>query len=153
MYAIDKVLGGTVKKSSTLSPTEKKVIVYHEAGHALAAWLLEHAKPLIKVTVVPRTNKRLGFSQFSDSNLKLQSSEYLFEYMCVLLGGRVAENIMFNRVSTGAKNDLEKVTEMAYSQVQQFGMSPTVGLVSFDKELTSTVRYYIHIIFRMVIHY
>lgn len=137
MYAVDKILGGSIKKSSTLTPSEKKVIVYHEAGHALTAWLLERANPLIKITVVPRTNKRLGFSQFSDSNLKLQSSEHIFERMCVLLGGRVAENIMFNKISTSAQNDLEKVTEMAYCQVQQFGMSPSVGLVSFDKELTT----------------
>lgn len=138
MYAIDKVLGGTVKKSSTLTPSEKKVVVYHEAGHAIAAWLLEHVNPLIKVTVVPRTNKRLGFAQYSDSNLKLQSTEHLFERMCVLLGGRVAENIMFNKISTRAQSDLKKVTEIAYHQVQQFGMSPSVGLISFDKELTTT---------------
>lgn len=138
MYAIDKVLGGTVKKSSTLTLSEKEVIVYHEAGHAVAAWMLEHANPLIKITVVPRTNKRLGFSQYSDSNVKLLSSKHLFERMCVLLAGRVAENIMFNKISTGAQNDLQKVTEMAYLQVQQFGMSPSVGLISFDKELTST---------------
>lgn len=138
MYAIDKVLGGTVKKSSTLTPPEKEVIVYHEAGHAVAAWMLEYANPLIKITVVPRTNKQLGFSQYSDSNLKLLSSKHLFERMCVLLGGRVAESIMFNKISTGAQNDLQKVTDMAYLQVQQFGMSPSVGLLSFDKELTST---------------
>lgn len=144
MYAIDKVIGGTVKKSSTLTPSEKKVVVYHEAGHALAAWLLEHVNPLIKVTVVPRTNKRLGFAQYSDSKLKLQSSEHLFERMCVLLGGRVAENIMFNKISTRAQNDLKKVTEIAYHQVQQFGMSPSIGLVSFNKELTSTVKYTIY---------
>ncbi|XP_033175640.1 paraplegin [Bombus impatiens] len=138
MYAIDKVLGGSVKKSSTLTPPEKEVIVYHEAGHAVAAWMLEYANPLIKITVVPRTNKQLGFSQYFDSNLKLLSSKHLFERMCVLLGGRVAENIMFNKISTGAQNDLQKVTDMAYLQVQQFGMSPSVGLLSFDKELTST---------------
>ncbi|KOC63421.1 Paraplegin [Habropoda laboriosa] len=138
MYSIDKVLGGTVKKSSTLTPSEKKVVVYHEAGHALAAWLLEHVNPLIKVTVVPRTNKRLGFAQYSDTNLKLQSSEHLFERMCVLLGGRVAENIIFNKISSRAQTDLKKVTEIAYHQVQQFGMSPSIGLISFDKELTST---------------
>ncbi|XP_076749953.1 SPG7 matrix AAA peptidase subunit, paraplegin [Xylocopa sonorina] len=137
MYAIDKILGGTIKKSSTLTPPEKKVVVYHEAGHALASWLLEHVNPLIKVTVVPRTNKRLGFSQYSDLNLKLQSLEHLSERMCVLLGGRVAENIMFNKISTRSKSDLKKVTELAYHQVQQCGMSPSVGLVSFDKELTS----------------
>ncbi|XP_060832657.1 paraplegin isoform X2 [Bombus pascuorum] len=137
MYAIDKVLGGTVKKSSTLTPPEKEVIVYHEAGHAVAAWMLEYANPLIKITVVPRTNKQLGFSQYSDSNLKLLSSKHLFERMCVLLGGRVAESIIFNKISTGAQNDLQKVTDMAYLQVQQFGMSPSVGLLSFDKELTS----------------
>ena len=138
MYAIDKILGGTVKKSSTLTPSEKKVVVYHEAGHALAAWLLEHIDPLIKVTVIPRTNKRLGFTQYSDSNLKLRSVENLFQNMCVLLGGRVAENIIFNKISTRAQNDLKKVTEMAYRQVQQFGMSPAVGLISFNTEYTTT---------------
>lgn len=154
MYAIDKIIGGSIKKSSTLTPSEKKVIVYHEAGHALTAWLLERANPLIKITVVPRTNKRLGFSQFSDSNLKLQSSEYIFERMCVLLGGRVAESIMFNKISTGAQNDLEKVTEMAYCQVQQFGMSPNVGLVSFDRELTTMVQdINIFNIFKILIYY
>ncbi|CAL7940001.1 unnamed protein product [Xylocopa violacea] len=137
MYAVDKILGGTIKKSNTLTPPEKKVIVYHEAGHALAAWLLEHVNPLIKVTVVPRTNKRLSFAQYSDSNLKLQSLEHLSERMCVLLGGRVAENIMFNKISTRAQSDLKKATEIAYHQVQQFGMSPSVGLISFNKELTS----------------
>lgn len=138
MHAVDKVLGGTVKKSSTLTPSERKVVVYHEAGHAVACWMLEHVNPLIKVTVVPRTNKRLGFSQYADSNLKLQSYEHLFERMCVMLGGRVAENIMFNKISTRAQNDLKRVTEIAYQQVQQFGMSPSVGLVSFDRELTTT---------------
>lgn len=138
MYSIDKILGGTIKKSSTLTPSEKKVVVYHEAGHALATWLLEHVNPLIKVTVVPRTNKNLGYAQYSDTNIKLQSFEHLFEHMCVLLGGRVAENIIFNKISSRAQSDLKKVTEMAYHQVQQFGMSPTVGLVSFDKELTTT---------------
>ncbi|CAK9829012.1 Spg7 [Anthophora retusa] len=138
MYSIDKILGGTIKKSSTLTPSEKKVVVYHEAGHALATWLLEHVNPLIKVTVVPRTNKNLGYAQYSDTNIKLKSFEHLFEHMCVLLGGRVAENIIFNKISSRAQSDLKKVTEMAYHQVQQFGMSPTVGLVSFDKELTTT---------------
>lgn len=152
MYAIDKILGGTVKKSSTLTPSEKKVVVYHEAGHALAAWLLEHIDPLIKVTVIPRTNKRLGFTQYSDSNLKLRSVENLFQNMCVLLGGRVAENIIFNKISSRAQNDLKKVTEMAYRQVQQFGMSPAVGLISFNKEYTTTVRY-IHEIFKIILRY
>lgn len=141
LYAIDRTIGGMVKKDNTLTPSMKKVVAYHEAGHALVAWLLEHADVLLKVTIVPRTNSRLGFAQYTISDRKLYSKEQLFQKICVALGGRVAENIIFNKVSTGAKDDLENITKIAYKQVQEFGMSPVIGLISFDEEMTSTVRY------------
>ncbi|KZC08403.1 Paraplegin [Dufourea novaeangliae] len=138
LYAIDRTIGGTSKKSNTLTPTTKKVVAYHEAGHALVGWLLEHTDALLKVTIVPRTNLSLGFAQYTPSDQKLHTKEQLFEKICMMLGGRVAESLTFNKISTGAENDLKKVTKITYAQVQQFGMSPSVGLISFDEEATST---------------
>ncbi|XP_061382333.1 paraplegin isoform X2 [Danaus plexippus] len=130
-YAVERVVGGTEKRSHAISPAEKRVIAYHEAGHALVGWLLEHTDALLKVTIVPRTNKALGFAQYTTSDQKLYSKEELFDRMCMALGGRAAEAITFNSVTSGAQNDLEKVTKIAYAQVRVFGMSPSVGLVSF----------------------
>lgn len=141
MYAIDRTIGGIMKKTNTLTPSTKKVVAYHEAGHALVGWLLEHTSALLKVTIIPRTNMSLGFAQYSQKDQKLHTTEELFQMICMMLGGRVAESLTFNKISTGAENDLKKVTKIAYHQVQQFGMSPTVGLISFDEEVTSTVRY------------
>ena len=138
MYAIDRTIGGITKKTNTLTPSTKKVVAYHEAGHALVGWLLEHTSALLKVTIIPRTNMSLGFAQYSQKDQKLHSTEELFQMICMMLGGRVAESLTFNKISTGAENDLKKVTKIAYHQVQQFGMSPTVGLISFDEEVTST---------------
>ncbi|XP_068622297.1 mitochondrial inner membrane m-AAA protease component paraplegin isoform X2 [Battus philenor] len=134
-YAIEKVVGGTEKRSHAMSPAEKKIVAYHESGHALVGWLLEHTDALLKVTIVPRTNLALGFAQYTGSDQKLYSREELFDRMCMALGGRAAEAITFNSVTSGAQNDLEKVTKIAYAQVKIYGMSPEVGLVSFpDKE-------------------
>ncbi|XP_013136544.1 PREDICTED: paraplegin [Papilio polytes] len=134
-HAIEKVVGGTEKRSHALSPVEKRVVAYHEAGHALTGWLLEHTEALLKVTIVPRTNLALGFAQYTGSDQKLYSKQELFDRMCMALGGRAAEAITFNSVTSGAQNDLEKVTKIAYAQVRIYGMSPEVGLVSFpDKE-------------------
>ncbi|XP_012227852.2 mitochondrial inner membrane m-AAA protease component paraplegin [Linepithema humile] len=138
MYAIDRTIGGLTKKNNPLIPENKRVVAYHEAGHALVGWLLEHTDALLKVTIVPRTNMSLGFAQYTQSDQKLHSKEELFERMCMMLGGRVAEHIMFDKISTGAENDLKKVTKTAYLQVQQFGMSPAVGLVSFHEEAVDT---------------
>ncbi|XP_054012405.1 paraplegin [Hylaeus anthracinus] len=138
LYAIDRTIGGITKKTNTLTPSTKKVVAYHEAGHALVGWLLEHTDALLKVTIVPRTNLSLGFAQYTQSDQKLQSKEELFQKICMMLGGRVAESITFNQVSTGAENDLQKVTKIAYHQVQQYGMSENVGLISFNEEATST---------------
>ncbi|XP_050360654.1 paraplegin [Nymphalis io] len=133
-YAVERVVGGTEKRSHAMSPGEKKIVAYHESGHALVGWLLEHTDALLKVTIVPRTNKALGFAQYTTSDQKLYSKEELFDRMCMALGGRAAEAITFNSITTGAQNDLEKVTKIAYAQVRVFGMSPIVGLVSFPDQ-------------------
>ncbi|KAK4296778.1 hypothetical protein Pmani_030752 [Petrolisthes manimaculis] len=129
-YAIERVVGGTEKRSQALSPEERRVVAYHESGHALVGWLLEHTDALLKVTIVPRTNQALGFAQYVPKDQKLYTQNEIFEKMCMALGGRVAESLMFNRITTGAQNDLEKVTKMAYAQVRTFGFSETVGHVS-----------------------
>jgi spastic paraplegia protein 7 len=120
-----------------MSPEERKIVAYHESGHALIGWLLEHTDALLKVTIVPRTKGVLGFAMNLQSDQKLYSTEELFQRMCMALGGRAAESITFNKISTGAENDLKKVTQMAYAQVRQFGMDPVVGPLSFpsDEEL------------------
>lgn len=133
-YAVERVVGGTEKRSQALSPEERKVVAYHESGHALLGWLLEHTDALLKVTIVPRTNQALGFAQYAPKDQKLYTQEQIFERMCMALGGRVAESLVFNRVTTGAQNDLEKVTKMAYAQVRSFGFSSEVGQVSFPEE-------------------
>ncbi|XP_066592132.1 mitochondrial inner membrane m-AAA protease component paraplegin isoform X2 [Prorops nasuta] len=137
-YAIDRVIGGAEKKHHAMSESEKSVVAFHESGHALVAWLLEHTKALIKVTIVPRTNLALGFARYVPQEKKLLTKDELFENMCVMLGGRVAESLTFNRITTGAQNDLEKVTKLAYAQVQQYGMSPNVGMISFHPESLDT---------------
>lgn len=116
-YAVERLVGGTEKRSSTLSPGEKEVVAFHEAGHALVGWLLPHTDALLKVTIVPRTSLALGFAQYTPSEQKLFNKEELFDRMCMALGGRAAEAIIFNRITSGAQNDLKKVTEMANLQV------------------------------------
>lgn len=138
-YAIDRTIGGLAKRNNPLTPSTKRIVAYHEAGHALVGWLMEHTDALLKVTIVPRTNLKLGFAQYTQSDQKLYSKEQLFERMCMTLGGRVAEYVTFDKISTGAENDLKAVTKTAYLQVRQFGMSPAVGLVSFDEERIDTV--------------
>nr|XP_045617981.1 paraplegin-like isoform X2 [Procambarus clarkii]XP_045617990.1 paraplegin-like isoform X2 [Procambarus clarkii]XP_045618000.1 paraplegin-like isoform X2 [Procambarus clarkii]XP_045618008.1 paraplegin-like isoform X2 [Procambarus clarkii]XP_045618017.1 paraplegin-like isoform X2 [Procambarus clarkii]XP_045618027.1 paraplegin-like isoform X2 [Procambarus clarkii]XP_045618037.1 paraplegin-like isoform X2 [Procambarus clarkii] len=133
-YAVERVVGGTEKRSQALSPEDRVVVAYHESGHALLGWLLEHTDSLLKVTIVPRTNQALGFAQYVPKDQKLYTQEQIFERMCMALGGRVAESLVFNRVTTGAQNDLEKVTKMAYAQVRSFGFSDVIGQVSFPEE-------------------
>lgn len=116
-YAVERLVGGTEKRSHALSPVERKVIAYHESGHALVGWMLPSSDILLKVTIVPRTSLALGFAQYTPSEQQLHTKEELFDKMCMALGGRAAENIVFNRITTGAQNDLEKVTKIAYAQV------------------------------------
>ncbi len=129
--AIDRVIGGLEKKSKIISPEEKKIIAYHEAGHAVAGWYLEHADPLVKVSIVPRGSAALGYAQYLPKEQYLYQTEQLLDEMAMTLGGRAAEEIAFGKVSTGALSDLERVTKMAYSIVTIYGMNDKIGNVSF----------------------
>lgn len=124
-YAIERVVAGLERKSQVLQPEEKKTVAYHEAGHAVAGWFLEHADPLLKVSIVPR-GKALGFNQCLPSEAYLYSKEQLFDRMCMTLGGRVSEMLFFGRMTTGAQDDLEKVTQMAYNQVSQRALRSSI---------------------------
>ena len=129
--AMDRVIGGLEKKNKLISPEEKKIVAYHEAGHAVAGWFLEHANPLVKVTIVPRGVAALGYAQYLPKEQFLYRTEQLIDEMCVTLGGRVAEDIIFGKISTGAQNDLERITKLAYSMVTVYGMNDKLGNVSF----------------------
>jgi cell division protease FtsH len=129
--AIDRVIGGLEKKNKIISPDEKKIVAYHEAGHAVAGWFLEHADPLVKVSIVPRGIAALGYAQYLPKEQFLHQTEQLFDEMCMALGGRAAEEIVFGKISTGALSDLERITKMAYSMVSVYGMNSKIGNVSF----------------------
>jgi AFG3 family protein len=129
--AIDRVIGGLEKKSKIISPEEKKIVAYHEAGHAVAGWYLEHADPLVKVSIVPRGVAALGYAQYLPKEQFLYQTEQLIDEMCMTLGGRAAEEIIFEKISTGALSDLERVTKMAYSIVTVYGMNEKIGNISF----------------------
>jgi AFG3 family protein len=129
--AVDRVIGGLEKKNKIISPEEKKIVAYHEAGHAVAGWFLEHADPLVKVSIVPRGVAALGYAQYLPKEQFLYQTEQLFDEMCMTLGGRAAEDIVFEKISTGALSDLERVTKMAYSIVSVYGMNDKIGNVSF----------------------
>jgi len=130
-YALDRVIGGLEKKNKIISPEEKKIIAYHEAGHAICGWFLEHASPLVKVTIVPRGIGTLGYAQYLPKEEYITRTEQLLDRMCMTFGGRAAESIIFGKISTGAQNDLDQATKMAYSMVAIFGMNEKVGQVSF----------------------
>ncbi|XP_004600857.1 paraplegin [Sorex araneus] len=130
-YAVERVIAGSAKKSQILSKEEQKVVAFHESGHALVGWLLEHTEAVTKVSIAPRTNAALGFTQMLPRDQHLFTKEQLFERMCMALGGRAAEAISFNKVTSGAQDDLRRVTRIAYSMVRQFGMAPSIGPVSF----------------------
>uniref|UniRef100_A0A8C4W5N7 SPG7 matrix AAA peptidase subunit, paraplegin n=1 Tax=Gopherus evgoodei TaxID=1825980 RepID=A0A8C4W5N7_9SAUR len=124
---------GTAKKSKIMSQEERRVVAFHESGHALVGWLLEHTEAVMKVSIAPRTNAALGFTQILPKDQYLFTKEQLFERMCMALGGRVSEAITFNKVTTGAEDDLRKVTKIAYSMVKQYGMVPSIGHLSFPE--------------------
>jgi len=130
--AIDRVIGGLEKKNKIISPEEKRIVAYHEAGHAIAGWYLEHADPLVKVSIVPRGVAALGYAQYLPKEQFLYTTEQLIDGMCMTLGGRVAEDITFGKISTGAQNDLERITKLAYAMVTIYGMNEKVGNVSFN---------------------
>ncbi len=130
MDAIDRIVAGLEKKSKIISPEEKKIIAYHEAGHALISWLLKHIDPLLKVSIIPR-GKSLGAAWYLPEERQLKTSAEFFEHLCATLGGRAAEEIIFGEVSSGALDDLEKVTKEAYTMVAYYGFNSKIGNISF----------------------
>ncbi|SET78050.1 ATP-dependent zinc metalloprotease FtsH [Hymenobacter actinosclerus] len=129
--AVDRVIGGLEKKNKIISPGEKRIVAYHEAGHAVAGWFLEHADPLVKVSIVPRGVAALGYAQYLPREQFLYNTEQLMDEMCMTLGGRAAEELVFGKISTGALSDLERITKTAYSIVTMYGMNEKLGNVSF----------------------
>ncbi|MBK8712768.1 MAG: ATP-dependent zinc metalloprotease FtsH [Niastella sp.] len=129
--AIDRVIGGLEKKNKIISPDEKEIIAYHEAGHAICGWFLEHAYPLLKVTIVPRGSAALGYAQYTPKEQYLYNTDQLMDQICMTLGGRASEEIFFGKISTGASNDLQQITKIAYSMVTMYGMNDKVGNISF----------------------
>jgi cell division protease FtsH len=130
--AIDRVIGGLEKKNKIISPEEKRIVAYHESGHAIAGWFLEHADPLVKVSIVPRGIAALGYAQYLPKEQYLYTTEQLLDSIKMTLGGRAAEEIVFGKISTGAQNDLERITKLAYAMVTMYGMNKNVGNVSFN---------------------
>ncbi len=129
--AVDRSIGGLEKKNKIISPHEKEIIAYHEAGHAICGWYLEHAHPLLKVTIIPRGIAALGYAQYLPKEQYLYRTEQLLDEICMTLGGRAAEEIVFGKISTGAQNDLQRITQLSYAMVTVYGMNEKVGNVSF----------------------
>merc|ERR1712087_155920 len=132
--ANDRVVGGLEKRISSMTLKEKEMIAHHEAGHAVAGWFLEHGEPLLKVTIIPRASGALGFAQYLPKELQLYNAAQLYDMMCMALGGRAAEQIFYDRVSTGAADDLNKVTKIAYGQITVYEMNDMLGNLSFPPE-------------------
>ena len=128
--AVDRVIGGLEKKNKIITPDEKKVIAYHESGHASISWLLEHAHPLIKVTIVPR-GQSLGAAWYLPNERQITTTDQLLDEMCATLGGRAAEEVIFGKISTGALSDLETVTKQAYAMVSIYGLNSKLGNISY----------------------
>ncbi len=131
-HAIDRVIGGLEKKNKLIKPEEKRIVAYHEAGHAIAGWYLPNTDPVIKVSIVPRGLAALGYAQSLPDERYITTREAFMDKMTMMMGGRVAEEIKFGQLSTGAQNDLERITKTAYAMVVDFGMSSKVGHVSFN---------------------
>ena len=138
--AIERVVAGLEKKSRVLSPEERKTVAYHEAGHAVAGWFLEHADPLLKVSIIPRGVAALGYAQYLPKDQYLYSRSQLLDRICMTLAGRASEEIFFgdSAITTGARDDLQKVTKIVYSQISVFGMNPRIGTLSFENEPNET---------------
>ena len=130
LSAIDRIIGGLERKNKIITKEEKRTIAYHEAGHATVSWLLEHANPLIKVTIIPR-GKALGAAWYLPEERQITTREQMMDELAATLGGRASEELVFGRISTGALNDLERVTKQAYAMVAYYGMSDHVGNLSF----------------------
>jgi len=132
--ATERVLGGLPKTNNLMSEKDRRTVALHESGHAIVGWFLEHADPLLKVSIVPRSSGALGFAQYLPQEMSLFSKEAVLDKIAVALGGRAAEELFVGRISTGASDDLDKVTKMAYSMVSVYGMNPEVGLLSYSQQ-------------------
>jgi cell division protease FtsH len=133
--AIDRVVAGLEKKKRVMSPKEKEIVAFHESGHAIVAESVEHADPVHKITIIPRGIAALGYTQQQPTEDRyLMTKSELLDRMAVLLGGRVAEEVIFGEISTGAQNDLQRATDMARSMVTEYGMSERLGLVTYERE-------------------
>jgi cell division protease FtsH len=128
--AVDRIIGGLEKKNKIITKGEKRAIAFHEAGHATVSWLLEHAHPLVKVTIVPR-GRSLGAAWYLPEERSITTTEQILDEMCAALGGRAAEQIIFGKISTGALSDLEKVTKQAYAMVSIYGLNEKIGNISY----------------------
>jgi AFG3 family protein len=130
--ATDRIIGG-LESNKIMSEKEKKIVAYHEAGHAVAGWYLEHADPLLKVTIIPRASGALGFAQYLPKEVFLRTQEQIMDIVCKTLAGRAAEDVFFGRVTTGASDDLKRVTQMVYSTIQTYGMNSRVGQLAYPQ--------------------
>ena len=137
-YALDKVIGGLEKKNKIITPEEKQIIAYHEAGHAICGWFLEHAHPLVKVTIVPRGLAALGYAQYLPREQYITRKEKLLDDICMTLGGRAAESVVFDKISTGAQSDLDHITRLSYEMIVNYGLSEKVGNVSYYSMLNDS---------------
>ncbi len=137
-YALDKVIGGLEKKNKIISPEEKQIIAYHEAGHAICGWFLEYAHPLVKVTIVPRGLAALGYAQYLPKEQYITRKDKLLDDICMTLGGRAAESVVFDKISTGAQSDLDHITRLSYDMIVNYGLSEKVGNVSYYSMLNES---------------
>jgi AFG3 family protein len=133
--ATDRVIGG-LESNKLISPEEKKIVAYHEAGHAVAGWFLEHADPLLKVTIIPRGKGSLGFAQYLPKEVNLRTQEQILDIVCMALAGRASEQVHFGKYTTGASDDLRRITSILYQMVQVYGMNSEIGQLSFPKDET-----------------
>eukprot|EP00548_Thalassiothrix_antarctica_P007314 CAMPEP_0194137430 /NCGR_PEP_ID=MMETSP0152-20130528/7329_1 /TAXON_ID=1049557 /ORGANISM="Thalassiothrix antarctica, Strain L6-D1" /LENGTH=764 /DNA_ID=CAMNT_0038834453 /DNA_START=292 /DNA_END=2586 /DNA_ORIENTATION=- len=131
--ATDRIIGG-LESSKIMSDEEKSIVAYHEAGHAVAGWFLEHADPILKVTIIPRTSGALGFAQYLPKEVFLRSQDQIMDIVCMALAGRAAEDVFFGQVTTGASDDLRRVTQMVYSMIHTYGMNSRVGQLAFPQK-------------------
>ena len=131
--AIDRVIGG-LESNKIMSTEERSIVAHHEAGHAVAGWFLKHADPLMKVTIIPRSSGALGYAQYLPKEVFLRTQAQIMDIVCMALAGRAAEEIFFGRVTTGAQDDLKRVTDIVYSTIQLYGMNPRLGQLAFPKD-------------------
>ena len=133
--ATDRIIGG-LESNKIMSEEERSIVAHHEAGHAIAGWFLEHADPLLKVTIIPRSSGALGFAQYLPKEVFLRSQDQIMDIVCMALAGRAAEQVFFGNVTTGASDDLRRVTQLVYSMIKDFGMNPKLGQLAFPEQDT-----------------